>query len=67
MVPFMLIDAPDDRYRGGEPKPSWRRVLRLLMGAVACFLLGALLAPFGGYLLQVVAAALVLVAISMLD
>ena len=66
MVPFMLIDAPDDRYRGGEPKPSWRRVLRLLVSAVACFLVGALLAPYGGFLLQIIAATLILVAIGML-
>ena len=66
MFPLMLIDTPDERYRG-EPRPSWRRVLRLLAGAVACFLLGALLAPFGGYVLQIVSVALVLVAVSMLD
>jgi hypothetical protein len=66
MLPFMLIDTPDDRYRGPQG-PSWRRVLRLLAGAVACFLVGALLAPFGGYLLQIASVALVLVAISMLD
>jgi hypothetical protein len=66
MFPFMLIDAPDDRY-GGQPRPSWRRVLRLLAGAVACFLVAALLVPFAGYLLQIAAVALVLVAISMLD
>jgi hypothetical protein len=66
MLPLMLIDTPDERYRGPQG-PSWRRVLRLLAGAVVCFLVGALLAPFGGFLLQIAAAALVLVAVSMLD
>jgi hypothetical protein len=61
----MLIDTPDDRYRG-EPSPSWRRTLRLLAAAVVCFLVAALL-PFGGFLLEIVAAAFVLVALSMLD
>jgi hypothetical protein len=42
MFPLMLVDTPDDRYRGGRPGPPWRRVLRLLAGAVACFLVGAL-------------------------
>jgi hypothetical protein len=65
MLPLMLIDTPDDRYRG-EPTPSWRRTLRLLAAAVVCFLVAALL-PFGGFLLEVVAAAFLLVALSMLD
>ena len=66
MLPFMLIDTPDDRYRRPQ-RPSWRRVLRLLASAVACFLVGALMAPLGGFMLQIAAVALVLVALSMLD
>jgi hypothetical protein len=66
MVPFMLIDAPDDRYRGGDPRPPWRRTLRLLAAALACFLVAALV-PFGGFLLEAAAAAFLLVTLSMLD
>jgi hypothetical protein len=66
MFPLMLIDTPDDRYRG-QPGPSWRRVARLIAGAVACFLAGALLVPVAGFVLQIVAVALVLIAVSMLD
>jgi hypothetical protein len=65
MLPLMLIDTPDERYRG-EPCPSWRRTLRLLAAALACFLLAALI-PFGGFLLEIAAAAFLLVTLSMLD
>jgi hypothetical protein len=66
MVPFMLVDTPDDRYRG-QPGPPWRRVLRLLAGAVACFLIGALVLPWVGFLLDIGAIVLVLLAICALD
>ena len=62
----MLIDAPDERYRG-QPGPSWRRVLRLLAGAVACFVIGAVVLPFVGFVLDIAAVALVLLALSALD
>jgi hypothetical protein len=64
MVPFMLIDAPDDRYRGGSP---WRRVLRLLAGAVALFLVGALVLPWVGFLFDVGTVVFVLLALCALD
>ena len=66
MFPLMLIDAPDERYRG-QPGPSWRRVLRLLAGAVACFVIGAVVLPFVGFVLDIAAVALVLLALSALD
>jgi len=67
MFALMLIDTPDDRYRGGRPERSWRRVLRLLAGAVACFLAGALLLPWIGFLLDIAAVVLVLLALCALD
>jgi hypothetical protein len=67
MVPFMLVDTPDDRYRGGQPGLPWRRVLRLLVGAVACFLVGAFVLPWVGFLLDIGAVVLVLLALCALD
>ena len=61
MVPFMLIDAPDERYRG-QPGSPWRRV-RLLAGAVALFLIGALVLPWIGFLFDIGAVALLLIAL----
>ena len=66
MLPLMLVDTPDDRYRR-EPGRSWRRVLRLLAGAVACFLVGALLLPWVGFLLDIAGVVLVLLALCALD
>jgi hypothetical protein len=66
MIPLMLIDTPDDRY-GGRPGPSWRRVLQLLAGAVACVLIGALILPWIGFVLDIGAVVLVLLAICALD
>ena len=66
MLPLMLIDAPDDRYRG-RPGPPWRRVLRLLAGAVALFLVGALALPWVGFLFDVASVVLVLLALCALD
>ena len=66
MFPLMLIDAPDERYRG-QPGPPWRRVLRLLAGAVACFVIGAVVLPFVGFVLDIAAVVLVLLALSALD
>jgi hypothetical protein len=66
MFPLMLVDTPDDRYRD-RPGPSWRRVLRLLVGAVACFLVGALLLPWLGFLLDIGSVVLVLLALCALD
>jgi hypothetical protein len=66
MFPLMLIDTPDDRYRG-RPEPSWRRVLRLLAGALACFLFGAFVLPWVGFLLDIAGAVLVLLALCALD
>jgi hypothetical protein len=66
MLPLMLIDTPDDRYRG-RPERSWRRVLRLLASAVACFLIGALVLPWVGFVLDVGAVVLVLLALCALD
>jgi hypothetical protein len=62
MLPLMLIDTPDDRYRG-RPERSWRRVLRLLAAAVACFAAGAVLLPWIGFLLDIVAVVFVLLAL----
>ena len=66
MFPLMLVDTPDDRYRD-RPGPSWRRVLRLLAGAVACFLVGTLLLPWVGFLLDIGSVVLVLLALCALD
>jgi hypothetical protein len=66
MVPFMLVDTPDDRYRG-RPGPSWRRVLRLLAVAVACFFVGALVLPWVGFLFDIASVVLVLLALCALD
>jgi hypothetical protein len=66
MVPFMLVDTPDDRYRG-QPGPSWRRVLRLLAAAVACFVVGAVVLPWIGFLFDIGAVVLVLLALCALD
>jgi hypothetical protein len=66
MVPFMLVDTPDDRYRG-EPGSSWGRVLRLLVSAVACFLVGAFVLPWIGFVLDIAAVVMVLLALCALD
>jgi hypothetical protein len=66
MFPLMLIDTPDDRYRG-RPERSWRRVLRMLAGAVACFLVGALVLPWVGFALYIGGVVLVLLALCALD
>jgi hypothetical protein len=66
MLSLMLVDTPDDRY-GGRRGPSWRRVLRLLAGAVVCFLAGALILPWIGFLLDIGAVVLVLLAICAID
>ena len=66
MVPFMLVDTPDDRYRG-EPGSSWRRVLQLLAAAVACFVTGAVILPWVGFLFDIAAVVLVLLALCALD
>jgi len=66
MLPLMLIDAPDDRY-GGRPERSWRRVLRLLGAAIACFVAGAVILPVVGFLLDIGAVVFVLLALCALD
>ena len=66
MFPLMLIDTPDERY-GDRHGPSWGHVLKLLAGAVACFLVGALILPWIGFLLDVGAVVLVLLALCALD
>jgi hypothetical protein len=66
MLPLMLIDTPDDRYRG-RPERSWRRVLRLLAAAVACFVAGAVILPWVGFLLDIGAVVFVLLALCALD
>ena len=66
MLPLMLVDTPDDRYRG-RPGSPWGRVLRLLAGAVACFLVGAFVLPWVGFLLDIGAVVLVLLALYALD
>jgi hypothetical protein len=66
VVPFMLVDTPDDRYRG-QPGPSWRRVLRLLAGAVVFFVVGAVVLPWVGFLFDIGAVVLLLLALCALD
>jgi len=66
MVPFMLVDTPDDRYRG-QPGTPWRRFLRLLAAAAACFFVGAVVLPFVGFLFDIGAVVLVLLALCALD
>jgi hypothetical protein len=66
MLPLMLIDTPDERYRG-RPERSWRRVLRLLGAAVACFIVGAVILPWVGFLLDIGAVVFVLLALCALD
>jgi hypothetical protein len=66
MVPFMLVDTPDDRYRG-RPGPSWHRALRLFAAAVACFVTGAVLLPWVGFLFDIAAVVLMLLALCALD
>jgi hypothetical protein len=62
----MLVDTPDDRYRG-RPGPSWQRPLRLLAAAVACFVIGAVLLPWVGFLFDIAAIVLILLALCALD
>jgi hypothetical protein len=66
MVPFMLVDTPDDRYRG-QPGPSWRRPARLFAAAVACFVVGAVILPWVGFLFDIGAVVLLLLALCALD
>jgi hypothetical protein len=66
MLPLMLIDTPDERYRG-RPERSWGRVLRLLGAAVACFIVGAVILPWVGFLLDIGAVVFVLLALCALD
>jgi hypothetical protein len=66
MVPFMLVDTPDDRY-SGQPGPSWRGPARLLAAAVACFVIGAVILPWVGFLFDIGAVVLVLLALCALD
>jgi len=66
MFPLMLIDTPDERYRD-RPERSWRRVLRLLASATACFVVGALVLPWIGFVFDIAAVALVLLALCALD
>jgi hypothetical protein len=66
MVPFMLVDSPDDRYRG-QPGPPWRRALRLVAAAVACFVVGAVVLPWIGFVFDIGAVVLVLLALCALD
>jgi hypothetical protein len=67
MFPLMLVDTPDDRYRGHRPGTPWRRVLRLLAAAVALFLAGAFILPWVGFLLDIGSVVLVLLALCALD
>jgi hypothetical protein len=67
MFPLMLLDTPDDRYRGHPRGTPWRRVLRLLAAAVACFVAGATVLPWVGFLLDIGAVVLVLLALCALD
>ena len=66
MLPLMLLDTPDERYRG-RPERSWRRILRLLGAAVACFLAGAVILPRVGFLLEIGSVVFVLLALCALD
>jgi hypothetical protein len=67
MIALMLVDTPDDRYRGQDRGTPWRRVVRLLAAAVACFLAGAFLLPWVGFLLDIGSVVLVLLALCALD
>jgi hypothetical protein len=66
MVPFMLVDTPDDRYRG-QPGPSWRRPARFLAAAVACIVVGGVILPWVGFLFDIGAVVFVLLALCALD
>jgi hypothetical protein len=66
MVPFMLVDTPDDRYRG-QPGPSWRRPLRFFAAAVAFFFIGGFVLPWVGFLFDIGAVVLILLALCALD
>jgi Flp pilus assembly protein TadB len=67
MIALMLVDTPDDRYRGHQRGTPWGRVVRLLAAAVACFVAGAFILPWVGFLLDIGAVALVLLALCALD
>ena len=67
MIPLMLVDTPDDRYRDPHRGTPWRRVLRLLAAAVACVLAGAFILPWVGFLLDIGATVLILLALCALD
>ena len=68
MFALMLVDTPDDRYRGHQPAGTpWRRVLRLLAAAVALFLAGAFIVPWVGFLLDIGSVVFVLLALCALD
>ena len=67
MFALMLVDTPDDRYRGPERGTPWRRVLRLLAAAVVLFVAGATVLPWVGFLLDIGSVVLVLLALCALD
>jgi hypothetical protein len=67
MIPLMLVDIPDDRYRGHQRGTPWRRAIRLLAAAIACFLAGAFILPWVGFLLDIGSVVLVLLALCALD
>jgi Flp pilus assembly protein TadB len=67
MFALMLVDTPDDRYRDHQSGTPWRRVGRLIAAAVACFLVGAFVLPGVGFLLDIGAVVLVLLALCALD
>jgi hypothetical protein len=67
MIALMLVDTPDDRYRGQDRGTPWRRVVGLLAAAVACFMAGAFLLPWVGFLLDIGSVVLVLLALCALD
>jgi len=67
MFALMLVDTPDDRYRDHQSGTPWRRVLRLIAAAVACVLVGAFLLPWVGFVLDIGAVVLVLLALWALD
>jgi hypothetical protein len=67
MFALMLVDTPDDRYRDHQSGTPWRRVLRLLAGAVGLFLAGAFILPWVGFLLDIGGVVLVLLALCALD